>query len=181
MARIANVFVRILRTIQLCAAIYVSIAVLYTTNYFIVSPLRTVTSILLNRSHLSVSLFPPWSLFSFFYENASNSTAQTQIVSIPPKYSLGTSTENFVYWKSSDIVLKHGLGHTGPIAMNEDLLLSKTFSTSMRPSKIVPFFYRATGAFDSEDITITTLITSNRFKIFAQLVERYQGMPCVYS
>jgi len=40
---------------------------------------------------------------------------------------------------------------------------------------IVPFYYRATGSFDQEDITITTLVTSNRFQVFSRLVERYQG------
>ncbi|KAJ7188618.1 glycosyltransferase family 49 protein [Mycena filopes] len=59
--------------------------------------------------------------------------------------------------------------------MSEDLFLSKAFSASMHPSKIVPFFYRATGTFDKEDITITTLVTSNRFEVFARLVERYPG------
>ncbi|KAJ7209709.1 glycosyltransferase family 49 protein [Mycena pura] len=59
--------------------------------------------------------------------------------------------------------------------MSEALFLSKAFANSMRHSKIVPFFYRATGTFDKEDITITTLVTSNRFQVFARLVERYSG------
>ncbi|KAK0460917.1 glycosyltransferase family 49 protein [Desarmillaria tabescens] len=59
--------------------------------------------------------------------------------------------------------------------MDEDLFLSKAFSSSLHPSKIVPFFYRASGRFDREDITITTIITSNRFQVFARLVERYRG------
>jgi hypothetical protein len=62
-----------------------------------------------------------------------------------------------------------------PIMMSEDLFLSKAFAQSMRPSKIIPFFYRAFGEFDKEDITLTTLVTSNRFKVFARLVENYQG------
>ncbi|KAK0212512.1 glycosyltransferase family 49 protein [Desarmillaria ectypa] len=59
--------------------------------------------------------------------------------------------------------------------MDEDFFLSKAFSSSLHPSKIVPFFYRASGHFDREDITITTIITSNRFHVFARLVERYRG------
>ncbi|KIY50287.1 glycosyltransferase family 49 protein, partial [Fistulina hepatica ATCC 64428] len=55
------------------------------------------------------------------------------------------------------------------------LFLSKAFSTSMRPSKIHPYYYRATDLVDKEDITITTLITSNRFPAFSRLVARYQG------
>jgi hypothetical protein len=62
-----------------------------------------------------------------------------------------------------------------PVMMSEDLFLSKAFAQSMSPSKIIPFFYRAAGEFDKEDITLTTLVTSNRFKVFSQLVESYQG------
>ncbi|KAL1723730.1 glycosyltransferase family 49 protein [Schizophyllum commune] len=57
----------------------------------------------------------------------------------------------------------------------EDLFLSKAFSNSMRPSKIIPYFYRATNRPAANDITMTTLITSNRFHVFSRLVERYQG------
>ncbi|KAJ8076862.1 hypothetical protein PM082_001285 [Marasmius tenuissimus] len=64
---------------------------------------------------------------------------------------------------------------SSPFAMSEALFLSKAFSNSMHPSKIVPFFYRATGHFETEDITITTQITSNRFHVFDRLVRRYQG------
>ncbi|KAK0486153.1 glycosyltransferase family 49 protein [Armillaria novae-zelandiae] len=59
--------------------------------------------------------------------------------------------------------------------LQRHLFLSKAFSSSLHPSKIVPFFYRASGHFDREDITITTIITSNRFQVFARLVERYRG------
>ncbi|KAF8806519.1 hypothetical protein BYT27DRAFT_7257238 [Phlegmacium glaucopus] len=46
---------------------------------------------------------------------------------------------------------------------------------SMRPSNIKPYFYRAKGHFESDDVTITTVITSNRFEVFPRLVEKYQG------
>ncbi|KAF9485941.1 hypothetical protein BDN70DRAFT_822694 [Pholiota conissans] len=45
----------------------------------------------------------------------------------------------------------------------------------MRPSNIMPYYYRARGSFNAEDITITTLITSNRFNVFERLVEKYRG------
>lgn len=62
----------------------------------------------------------------------------------------------------------------------EDFFLSKAFSDSLGPSKIIPFFYKAlgpdqSGTIDAKDISITTLVTSNRFKVFAKLVENYQG------
>ncbi|KZS88238.1 hypothetical protein SISNIDRAFT_446050 [Sistotremastrum niveocremeum HHB9708] len=54
---------------------------------------------------------------------------------------------------------------------------SSSFSTRSIPSKIAPFYYKA--AYDSsllpQDITITTLVTQNRFNVLANLAERYQG------
>lgn len=63
----------------------------------------------------------------------------------------------------------------GSHAIEESLILSKAFPHLMKPSQIIPYYYRASGTFDKEDITITSLITSNRFQILARLVERYQG------
>jgi len=62
-----------------------------------------------------------------------------------------------------------------PTPMTEDFFLSKAFGESLQPSKVIPYYYRASNEFEKEDITITTLVTSNRLKIFAALVERYQG------
>ncbi|KAF5320991.1 hypothetical protein D9619_001957 [Psilocybe cf. subviscida] len=78
-------------------------------------------------------------------------------------------------WPSTDFVLRHGLGHRVPVPINERVLLSKLFSGSMRPSNVIPYFYRATGRFDKRDVTIATLITSNRLEVFARLVEKYRG------
>ncbi|KAH8926065.1 glycosyltransferase family 49 protein [Atractiella rhizophila] len=67
--------------------------------------------------------------------------------------------------------------------MSEDFFLSKIFGDSLGPSKVIPYYYKAKGDFDKEEITITTLITSNRFKVFSDLVERYQGpiSVCIHS
>ncbi|KAM0755802.1 hypothetical protein T439DRAFT_341402 [Meredithblackwellia eburnea MCA 4105] len=66
-----------------------------------------------------------------------------------------------------------------PVAISEDYFLSLSFSSSLQPSKVIPYYYRATApdvpGFNKEDITITTLVTSNRFKVFERLVDRYQG------
>ncbi|KAI0062444.1 hypothetical protein BV25DRAFT_1915982 [Artomyces pyxidatus] len=59
--------------------------------------------------------------------------------------------------------------------MPESLFLSKAFSNSMHPMKIIPFFYRASERFDEDDITITTLVTSNRFEVLQNLAKRYDG------
>ena len=61
------------------------------------------------------------------------------------------------------------------MSMAEDFFLSKAFGESLQPSKVIPYYYRATSHFGAKDITITTLVTSNRFKVLAALSETYQG------
>lgn len=63
----------------------------------------------------------------------------------------------------------------GSHSIEESIILSKAFPRLMKPSQIIPYYYRASGAFHKEDVTITSLITSNRFHTLARLVERYQG------
>lgn len=79
-------------------------------------------------------------------------------------------------------------GPRTPTAISEDHFLSLSFSSALQPSKVIPYYYRASDPdrvdFNKEDITITTLVTSNRFEVFLRLVERYQGMfgvPCYLS
>ncbi|BGO92897.1 hypothetical protein NBRC10512_006087 [Rhodotorula toruloides] len=63
--------------------------------------------------------------------------------------------------------------------ISEDEFLSLSFGSSLQPSKVIPYYYRASDPdridFNKEDITITTLVTSNRFAVFERLVERYRG------
>lgn len=60
-------------------------------------------------------------------------------------------------------------------SMAEDLFLSKAFSNSLQPMQIIPYLYRATTPQEEKDITVTTLISLDRFQRFARLVQRYQG------
>lgn len=64
-----------------------------------------------------------------------------------------------------------------------DPILSRAFPRLMHPSRIIPFYYRATGNFENDDITITTLISSDRFLVFRNLVRRYKGalIPATHS
>lgn len=57
----------------------------------------------------------------------------------------------------------------------DNLTLSKSFANSMQPSRVVPYYYRASHNFPAEDITITTLATRNRFHILADLAQSYRG------
>ncbi|KAJ7496968.1 glycosyl-transferase for dystroglycan-domain-containing protein [Mycena latifolia] len=166
----------LVRVFRFLFALYLLAAVLYTSNYFLLSPLHSCLSLLLAHR---VPKLPAWSTSSFNSllprrVSAADFNQDSYFLSDPGVLH-EQSFEDVIYWRSSEFARQNGLGHEKPIAMSEALFLSKAFSNSMRPSKIVPFFYRATGTFDKDDITITTLVTSNRFQVFARLVERYSG------
>lgn len=65
------------------------------------------------------------------------------------------------------------------VAMRESLFLSKAFSQSMQPCKIIPFYYKGSATFENDDITLTTVVTFNRFKVFGELAKRYRGTMTV--
>src|SRR5688572_27871548 len=67
-----------------------------------------------------------------------------------------------------------GSNHSTP----EQLFLSKAFGESLQPSQVIPYYFRGEEQVDKEDITITTLITPNRFNVFDKLVTRYRGEFC---
>lgn len=172
---------RVARFLQISLAMYTSIAVLYTTHHFALSPAYSILSSLLTGSPHETSPSPWLSLFSDpFTAPARYNQPANAVASFTSRQELQflNISNEIIYWTPSQLVEKYSVVENAavlPITMTEDSFLSKAFSQSMRPSKIVPFFYRATGGFDKDDITITTLITSNRFKVFAQLVENYEG------
>lgn len=155
-----NAFYRFLELLQILLFFYTVAAVFYTTIYFVIDPLqRRVSSAVswtfLDGTEEMIAVKPRFKNWTLFLES-------------PDKTSLS--------WKTSSAISDR-TAHA--YSVDEDLFLSKAFSSSLHPSKIVPFFYRASGHFDREDITIMTIITSNRFQVFARLVERYRGMECV--
>jgi hypothetical protein len=156
-----NLLSRFIRIIQLFSLFYVILAVLYASHFLIVSPLCAGLSFLLNRSLSPWYIWPPSSIEA--------------TLSLDPMPSWSGDVE----WQSSDISPAYNLGHKHHVVTDGDLFLSKALSSSMRPSRTIPYFYRANGTFDPDDITITTLITSNRFQVFRRLVERYQGLCCL--
>ncbi len=144
--------VRVREVLWSISVVYVASALLYTTNYFVIGPLW----------HRCAALVP-------------NRFSQTdhRIVPVQPKFDNWTA-----YLQSENLKLLEPSWDTSrddAYAMSESLFMSKAFSSSYTPSTTIPYYYRASGPFDEEDITITTLITSDRFQVFARLVERYQG------
>ncbi|KAI0374565.1 hypothetical protein BV20DRAFT_961774 [Pilatotrama ljubarskyi] len=87
----------------------------------------------------------------------------------PPGYA---SAEMF-YLERLDI--HRQVAVTPGYAVREETMLSKAFSEAMHPTRIIPFYFKATGSVHPDDVTITTLVTSNRFRVLKQLVERYRG------
>ncbi|KAG0201900.1 hypothetical protein BGX28_005413 [Mortierella sp. GBA30] len=59
--------------------------------------------------------------------------------------------------------------------IDEDAVLHKIFANTMQPSKVLPYYFKAVREFDPESVTITTLITFDRYPIFSKLVTNYQG------
>ncbi|CAE6444907.1 unnamed protein product [Rhizoctonia solani] len=65
------------------------------------------------------------------------------------------------------------MSHQG--SWNKTLFESKLFSSALRPTEVLPYYYRALHQHEDQDVTITTIITSNRFEALARLVEQYRG------
>ncbi|KAF9166103.1 hypothetical protein DFQ26_008692 [Actinomortierella ambigua] len=63
----------------------------------------------------------------------------------------------------------------GTHSIEEDAVLHKIFTNAMQPSKVLPYYFKATREFEPESVTITTLITFDRYPIFSKLVTNYQG------
>ncbi|KAF9925163.1 hypothetical protein FBU30_004997 [Linnemannia zychae] len=87
---------------------------------------------------------------------------------------MGTfDVENILYsqqvmtWQTPRGYPEHGVA--------EDAVLGKIFSSTMQPSKVLPYYFKAVRQFDPESVTITTLITFDRYPIFSKLVTNYQG------
>ncbi|KAF9354351.1 hypothetical protein BGX26_007825 [Mortierella sp. AD094] len=81
--------------------------------------------------------------------------------------------ENIVY---SQQVMKWTTPNGHPEhEIEEDSVLQKNFANTMQPSKVLPYYFKAVRDFDPESVTITTLITFDRYPIFSKLVTNYQG------
>lgn len=148
--------------LRACLGIYITLSMVYTTSHFwliLLGP-ATITSpidLFLHSRDISSSRPKNPALSDTKYSNMS-----------------ALQVEEFLSSKS----FSSSLFKTNS-TISEDLFLSKAFPRLMQPVKIIPFYYKSSRAFKTsaelEDITITTLVTSDRFPVFKQLVELYQG------
>ncbi|KAI7870936.1 glycosyl-transferase for dystroglycan-domain-containing protein [Spinellus fusiger] len=57
----------------------------------------------------------------------------------------------------------------------ESFIMSKVFSDAMGPSDIKPYFHQASTVFEKEDITMSTIVTRDRFPVLSRLASHYKG------
>ncbi|KAI8069538.1 glycosyl-transferase for dystroglycan-domain-containing protein [Gongronella butleri] len=65
-----------------------------------------------------------------------------------------------------------------PESMSETYIMSKLFAESVSahsPGQIKPYFYKAQSLVRQQDITLSTLVTRNRFPVLSRLATHYQG------
>ncbi|CAL1697469.1 unnamed protein product [Somion occarium] len=148
------------RFLQLGFLVYVAVAVLYTTRLF----LSIATPGILH----SVKLFSD----SSQGKNTGSEISRKFEIDSRLLQVFSGSAQTPLIWPTDNPYLD---GRTQFPAVHEETLLSKAFTQSLHPTKIVPYYFRASSKIQSDDVTIATLVTSNRFKVLRQLVERYQG------
>ncbi|KAJ1305966.1 hypothetical protein OPQ81_010681 [Rhizoctonia solani] len=76
-----------------------------------------------------------------------------------------------IAWTSDHTVIRANNGGVWSRVLFE----SKLFDLALKPTEVIPYYYRALYDHESEDVTIATIVTSNRFEALARLVEQYQG------
>ncbi|OBZ69784.1 Glycosyltransferase-like protein gnt15 [Grifola frondosa] len=164
----------LIKSVQFCVVTYVSVAVLYTTQYLAARSVGHIwyPSLPTHVPPAQEDINSP-NLRALAVTGHAGNVATRNVDSLSRDAWVDLWSAGFV---SSEVV---HLPSYGTAAANhsilEETLLSKAFSQAMHPTRIIPFYYRATGDIREDDVSITTLVTSNRFKVFKQLVERYQG------
>lgn len=91
--------------------------------------------------------------------------------------------DDLIQWNEPESIRVLRTSKTDTTSLPASLILSKAFSVSqehlayMGANKldIVPYYYRANKQPKKDDVTITTLVTRDRFLVFKELVERYRG------
>nr|CAG8454736.1 118_t:CDS:2 [Entrophospora candida] len=103
--------------------------------------------------------------YTIYYPSNDTTSGTTQTGGIGFKTSSGWGKDK-LSWKTHEGIYEY---------MSEEFFLSKVFGESMQPSHVIPYYFKAVSPPKEEDVTITTLITLDRFKVFDRLVTNYQG------
>jgi hypothetical protein len=156
-------------------SLFTTVAFVYTTSSLVLQPLASRVARLTGSHEVSeLAEYLAW---------PSTALLSSRPYQIPTVLASSNSEREWlqeaIFGHATQLPLPHsteGWGSSNPVFLKENLFLSRAFSQAMQPSKIIPFYYRASGTFPRDDITIATLVTSNRFEVLARLVQRYQGL-----
>ncbi|KAH8093124.1 glycosyl-transferase for dystroglycan-domain-containing protein [Cristinia sonorae] len=174
-----------MRALQLGASAVVFIAVVFTTKSLLLFLVSSVTASPLFVCMKGISTLhgvihgkgsSHADMFSHLDPNTLSLLTNGAYSSDPMTPSAGS-----MHLDSSQLGKGLRYNYSSEYAVSQETLLSKVFSQALHPTRIIPFFYRARNSIDADDVTITTLVTSNRFKVLKQLVDRYQGWRFIPS
>lgn len=167
---------RFFRLAQYAILVYVLFSVLYASNFLLASSIgSTILSLLVKTTDTSegysegLAVRPRVDLIT-----RARHILEAQRRSEALAWTTDSSSD-LVYWTLPDIDNADSLVNDDTVPILENTVLSKAFAQALHPTRLIPFYYKATSVVDQDDVTITTLVTSNRYKVLKQLVERYQG------
>lgn len=194
----------LVRVCSTCILVYVFLSCLYTTLFLLLCPfIRDCSTSALDLSKIYTHVLWTRQLFGDAFSCVSDDhttvtpTIQALVTQQAAAYKggdffsvlEGATTDSVLYWATVSqgegplygqtlhgVALAEPDWSLGSFAMSESLFLSKAFAGSMHPMKIFPYFHKASETFDEDDITITTLVTPNRFEVLRKLAARYEGM-----
>ncbi|KAI0251142.1 glycosyl-transferase for dystroglycan-domain-containing protein [Lactifluus subvellereus] len=157
---------------RLCSSLllaYVFLSCLYTTSFLFLCPFvrDCSTSFALDVSKLRAGFLWTRQVFGDVFSGSATSYGD-----LAPTTRALVTRQAASYTNLDDFYPDWSLEW---FAMPESRFLSKAFSNSMHPMKIFPYFYKASESFEEDDITITTLVTPNRFEVLRKLASRYEG------
>lgn len=166
------------------AVFYVSVSLLYTTNFVLVGSLKLVSRSVPGDLSATLNAIGGF-LSSWVAEPAISASAEGG--SYTHDSFSSHKPMDVIYWDTpSPNILRAGsrsIRNDLSTSMDANLFLSKALALSEEHLtfgdrsnlEVIPFYYRGSHIPEQDDITITTLVTRNRFAVFHQLVEKYRG------
>lgn len=167
---------RTLRLVQYAIFGYVSVSVIYTSSFLLASSIGSTILSLLGMTTVPTETYPTLVTLRPRVDliTRARHILEAQRRSEALAWTIDSSSD-LIYWTLPDIDNADSLVNDDTVPTLEDTFLSKAFAQALHPTRLIPFYYKATSVVDQDDVTITTLVTSNRYKVLKQLVERYQG------
>lgn len=175
-----------LSTLRTIAALYICVSVFFTSS--------NVLSPILRSSFVSLPLAHPVFNHTERFFNKTFGQCDSRIIKLlgltggigssrpePAIAHFRKHKDDIIQW--SDVGKSRAFQASKETSISASLFLSKAFSVSeehlayMDTSNldIVPYYYKASKSPKKDDVTITTLVTRDRFLVFKELVEGYRG------